>query len=262
MNAPLDVTRFGSGQAVRRIEDPALVRGQGRFTDDVVPAGQLSAVFVRSTSAHARLKAVDATEARAMPGVKAVFTGADLAGAGVKPIGLAPAFKRPDGQPMAGAPRVALAHETLHFVGQPVALVVAETRDQAQAAADAVVIDAEDLPAVVDPLQAVAPGAPVVWPSAPDNVCAEMRHGDAAGVDAAFAKAAHTVSLHLVNQRLAPCSMEPRSVLAWMDGERLTMRLSSQMPTAVRGGLAESIPGLSAEQVHVVVGDVGGGFGM
>ncbi len=262
MNAPLDVTRFGSGQAVRRFEDPALVRGQGRLTDDVVPAGQLSAVFVRSTSAHARLKGVDATEARAMPGVKAVFTGADLAAAGVKPIGLAPAFKRPDGQPMAGAPRVALAHETLHFVGQPVALVVAETRDQAQAAADAVVVDAEDLPAVVDPLQAVAPGAPVVWPGAPDNVCAEMRHGDAAKVDAAFKAAAHTVSLHLVNQRLAPCSMEPRSVLAWMDGERLTLRLSSQMPTAVRGGLAESIPGLAAEQVHVVVGDVGGGFGM
>ena len=262
MSAPLDVMRFGSGQSVRRIEDPALVRGAGRFTDDVNPPGQLFAAFVRSTVAHGRLKGVDTAAARAMPGVKAVFTGAELAAAGVKPIALAPAMKRPDGSPMTAAPRRALAHERVRCVGDAVALVVAASRAEAKAAADAVVVDLEELPAVVDVVRALEPGAPVVWEAAPDNVCAEARHGDPAAVQAAFERAAHRVRLHLVNQRLAPSPMEPRSVLAWMESGRLHMRLSSQMPTAVRGGLADCIPGLTVEQVRVQVGDVGGGFGM
>jgi carbon-monoxide dehydrogenase large subunit len=260
MNAP-ETLRFGSGHTVRRIEDPALVRGLGRFTDDVTPEGATFAVFVRSPMAHARIVSIDADGARAMPGVLAVHTGAELVAAGVKPIPMAPAFKRPDGQPMSAAPRRALAHGLVRCVGEPVALVIAETRDAAQAAADAMAVDYDPLPAVTDPREALKPGAPRVFDGLPDNVSGEARHGDAAATAAAFARAAHVVKLHLVNQRLAPCPMEPRSVLAWTEGGRLIVRLSSQMPTAVRGGLADAM-GLKPEDVRVVVGDVGGGFGM
>jgi len=262
VSATIEAGRFGSGQSVRRVEDPALVQGQGRFTDDVAPAGQVFLRFVRSTEAHARLVSVDTAGARALPGVLGVWTGADLAAAGVKPIGLPPAFKRPDGQPMTAPPKRPLAHEFVRYVGEAVAMVVAETREAARAAADAVTIDYESLPAVADAVSATKPGAPVLWPAAPDNITAEMRHGDAAAVEAAFARAAHRVELSIVNQRLAASPMEPRSVLASFEGGRLTVRLSSQMPTAVRGGLVDAIPGLTTEGVRVVVGDVGGGFGM
>jgi carbon-monoxide dehydrogenase large subunit len=263
MNAPdTAVMRFGSGQAVRRIEDPALVRGEGRFTDDVNPAGQTFAVFVRSTQAHARIVAIDTAAVLAMPGVLAVFTGAELVAAGVKSIPLAPVFKRPDGQPMTAAPRRALAHEFVRCVGEPVALVIAETRAAAKAAADALMVDYEPLPAVTDPFEALKPGAPRVLNTLPDNICGVARHGDAGATEAAFERAAHVVKLHLVNQRLAPSPMEPRSVLAWMEGTRLNLRLSSQMPSAVRGGLADALPQLKPDDVRVQVGDVGGGFGM
>jgi carbon-monoxide dehydrogenase large subunit len=255
------VQRFGSGQSVRRVEDPALVQGQGRFTDDVNPAGQVFLRFVRSTVAHANLLSIDVQAARAVPGVLAVYTGADLLAAGVKPIPVAPAFKRPDGQTMATAPKRALAVDRVRFVGEAVVAVVADSREAARAAADAVLIDYETLPAVVDAEAALAAGAPLLS-DAPDNVCAAMRHGDVAQVEAAFAGAAHRVALRIVNQRLAPTPIEPRSVLAWYEGERLTVRLSSQMPSGVRGGLADAIPGLTTQNVRVLVGDVGGGFGM
>ena len=254
--------RFGSGQSVRRIEDPALVQGQGRFTDDVVPDGQLSLVFVRSTVAHGRIVSLDLDGARSMPGVVAVFTGAELVAAGVKPIPTAPAFQRPDGKPMAAPPKRALAHEVLRYVGEPVVAIVADSRDAAQAAADTVFVETDELPVNMDPVRALQPGAPVLWQGAPDNISAEMRHGDVAAAEAAFARAAHRVSLDLVNQRLAPAPMEPRSVLAYPDDGRLTVRLSSQMPTGVRAGLVDAIPGLTVESVRVLVGDVGGGFGM
>ncbi|MBX3634164.1 MAG: xanthine dehydrogenase family protein [Rubrivivax sp.] len=265
MNVPLEldgVGRFGSGHAVRRVEDPALVRGEGRFTDDQVQPGQCWLAFRRSERAHARIVAIDTAAAAAMPGVVAVFTGADLVAAGIKPMLLAIPFKRPDGQPASAPPRRALAHEVVRFVGEPVVAVVAESRAAARAAADAVLVDYEDLPAVADALHALAPGAPPVWEGAPGNIVAEARHGDAAAADAAFARAAHRIELTLLNQRLAPSPMEPRSVSAWMDGERLVVRLSSQMPTAVRNTLADLIPGRSQATVRVLVGDVGGGFGM
>ena len=262
MSAGVDAARFGSGAAVRRVEDPALVRGQGRYTDDVTMPGQAYVAFVRSDRAHARILDVDTSGATALPGVLAVWTGADLVAAGVKPIPGSPNFKRPDGVPFATPPKRALAHERVRFVGEAVAAVVAESRNAARAAVHAVLVDYEDLPAISDVLRATAPGAPALCPEAPDNVCAEMRHGDAARAAAAFASAAHTVALDLVNQRLAPVTMEPRSVLAWMDGERLTLRMSSQMPSGVRNSLADLIPGRTQANVRVVVGDVGGGFGM
>ena len=254
--------RFGSGREVRRIEDPALVQGQGRFTDDVTPAGAVYLRFVRSTQAHGRLVSIDTAAALALPGVLAVYTGADLEAAGVTPIAPAAGFRRPDGQPMNPPTKRALAVDTVRYVGEPVAAVVATSRDAARAAADAVMVEIDPLPAVSDALSALQPGAVQVWPGAPGNALAQTRYGDAAAVDAAFARAAHRIALDIVNQRLAPSPMEPRSVLAWLDEGRLTVRLSSQMPTAVRGGLAASLPGLLPEDVRVLVGDVGGGFGM
>lgn len=255
--------RFGSGQAVRRIEDPALVAGQGQFADDFTWPGQTHLAFLRSTYAHARINSIDTAAALEMPGVLGIFTGADLVAAGVQPLPIKLPFGRPDGTPAALAPRRLLAHEVVRFAGEPVVAVVAETLQQARDAADAVWVDYEELPAVVDAVRAVQPGAPVVWPAAPDNIVAESRHGDAAAVAALFAGAAHTVSLDLRNQRLAASPMEPRATLARVEEDgRLLIRISSQMPTAVRDTLCAIVPGLAPEQVRVVVGDVGGGFGM
>jgi carbon-monoxide dehydrogenase large subunit len=267
MNAPVEATRFGSGQSVRRIEDPALVRGQGLYTDDVALPGQLHLVFLRSPYAHARIISMHATQARSMPGVVALYTGSDLVAAGVKAMPGVAAFPRPDGKPGATAARRAIANERVRFVGEAVAMVVAESIDQARAAADAIEVEYEELPAVVNAFDAMQHGAPVLCDDAPDNIAAAMRHGDAAATAAAFAGAACTVSVDVDNQRLAPSPIEPRAVSAQVpadgpDAGRLVVRLSSQMPSAVRGGLVDAIPGLSVEAVRVLVGDVGGGFGM
>jgi carbon-monoxide dehydrogenase large subunit len=261
--ATVEAGRYGSGRAVRRVEDPALVAGLGQYTDDVTPPNQVHLVFLRSPYAHARFKTIDPSPAEGMPGVLAVLTGAQLAQAGVKPMP-GPGFARADGSPGVSAPRHVLAHEIVRFVGEAVAAVVAETREAARAAADALWVDYEELPAVVDTMAAMRPGAPVLCPQAPDNIAAEMRHGDARAAADAFARAGHTVSLDIENQRLAPSPMEPRTVLAAVDEGtgRLTIRLSSQMPTAVRDGVCDAIPGLAPDKVRVLVGDVGGGFGM
>jgi aerobic carbon-monoxide dehydrogenase large subunit len=255
--------KFGSGQSVRRIEDPALLTGAGRFVDDFSLPGQLTLKFLRSPHAHARIRSIDVASAKAMPGVVAVVTGRDLVEAGLRPTPLGRAFKRRDGAPAASPPRRALAHEVVRFVGEAVAAVVAETPGQASDALARVEVDYQELPAVVDPEAALAPGAPRVCPEAPDNVCAEARHGSAAAAAAAFGRAAKVVSLDLVNQRLAPTPLEPRGLLASCDPEtdRLTVRVSGQMPTAVRDGLAQEL-GIPREKVRVLVGDVGGGFGM
>jgi aerobic carbon-monoxide dehydrogenase large subunit len=256
--------RFGSGQAVRRVEDAALLIGQGQFTDNVLLPDQTHIAFLRSPYAHARITAVDVAAAATMPEVLAVYTGAQLAAAGVKAMPAPAGFKRADGQPPATAPRRALALDVVRFVGEAVVAVVARTRDAARDAAEAVVVDYDELPAVIDPARAIAGGAPVLCPEAPDNISAEMRHGNAALTAAAFARAAHVIALDLVNQRLAPAPMEPRSINAAFDAAsgRLTVRIGSQMPTGVRSSLCDAIPGLTAENVRVVVGDVGGGFGM
>ena len=264
MSAVMDSSRFGSGKTVRRIEDPVLVAGQGQFTDDVTLPGQTHLVFLRSPQAHARIVAVDTADALAVPGVIAVITGADLLRAGVKPMAAGVPFGRPDGTPFATSERFVIAHDRVRHVGEAVAAVVAETREAAALGADAVVVEYDELPPVVDPQQAMAPGAPVLCDKAPDNVACEARHGDAAAAAEAFAGAAHVVSVQIVNQRLAPTPLEPRAVLAEVDAEtgRLVVRLSSQMPTSVLGGICAAIPGLAKEQVRIVVGEVGGGFGM
>ena len=256
--------RFGSGQTVRRVEDPALVQGQGRFADDVSEAGQLHLCFTRSAVAHGRITHIDTDAARAMPGVLALYTGADLVAAGVQPLPVAPGMTRADGSPLATPPKRGLAHEVVRYVGEAVVAVVAATREQARAAADAVLVEIDELPVQMDAVQAMQSGSAVHWSAAPDNIAAEMRHGDITAASRAFARAAHHVTLDLVNQRLAPSPIEPRCTQAALDAStgRLTVRLSSQMPTGIRTSLAAVIPGLSAKNVRVLVGDVGGGFGM
>jgi aerobic carbon-monoxide dehydrogenase large subunit len=258
------VGRFGSGREVRRIEDAGLLAGAGRFSDDISLPGQTYLGFLRSPHPHARIRSIDASEALAMPGVVAVLTGADLVADGVQPLPLAPIFKRPDGSPGASPLRPALAHEVVRFVGEAVVALVAESRAVLKDALDVIVVEYEELPAITGVTQALAPDAPQVWPAATGNIAAQMRHGDAAATDAAFQAAAHVVSLDLVNQRLAPTPMEPRSSQADYDVEadRLTLRLSSQMPSGARDTLCDAVLGIPREKVRVVVDDVGGGFGM
>ena len=256
--------RFGSGKSVLRVEDEALLKGAGLFTDDATLPGQANVCFLRSPHPHARIAAIDTKVAAALPGVIAIVTGDDLVRAGVKPLPLSADFKRPDGSPTASPPRHALAVGTVRFVGEAVAAVVAETIAQARDAMEAIDVRYEPLPCVVDADDAVAPGAPLVWPAATSNVAAEARHGDAAATEAAFAKAAHVVTLDLVNQRLAPSPIEPRAIVASFDAAtgRITLRVSNQTPTGLRDSLCADVLGMPNDRVRVQVGDVGGGFGM
>ena len=263
MTTETNPTRFGSGQAVRRLEDEKLLAGAGRFTDDVAPLGLSWLCFVRSPYPHARLASVDTSAARGLPGVLGIFTGADLDRAGVKPMPGAAGFKRADGADCATPARRVLALERVRFVGEPVALVVAETAAQARDAAEAVRVDYEELPMVVDLASATAEGAPLLCDEGTGNIAAEMRHGSAEATAAAIAKASHVVALDVVNQRVVALTIEPRTVLAEFDPatDRITIRMSTQMPSGVRDSVCDAI-GLAKEKVRVLVGDVGGGFGM
>ncbi|HEY2818551.1 MAG TPA: xanthine dehydrogenase family protein molybdopterin-binding subunit [Casimicrobiaceae bacterium] len=256
--------RFGSGKPVRRVEDADLLAGRGRFADDVSVPDQVFACFLRSPHPHARIESIDVKAAAAIPGVIGIVTGEDLVRSGVKPLPSSADFKRPDGASLASPPRHALAVGTVRFVGEGVAVVIAQTRVQAQDAVEAIDVRYEALPAVVDLASARRTGSPHVWNKAPDNIAAEARHGNAAASDAAFRNAAHVVTLDLVNQRVAPCPLEPRALLAVYDSatSRITITASSQMPAGFRETLAVDVLQIPLENVRVVVGDVGGGFGM
>ncbi len=253
-------TRFGSGQAVQRLEDEQLLKGTGVYANDVTPQGQTRLCFVRSSYPHARIVSIDTTAAQAMPGVRLVVTGQQLVDEGRPPMPGVANFTRADGTPAATPVRHILAVNRVRFVGEPIVAVVADTEQQARDAAEAVQIDFDELPCAVTLTDALKPGAPLIA-DAPDNRVAETRYGDREAAAKAFASAAHVVELDITNQRLAALTIEPRSVVASIDAGRLVVRMSSQMPTAVRGAVA-GLLGLKPEQVRVVVGDVGGGFGM
>ena len=264
MTAESQYARFGSGKSVRRVEDETLLKGAGYFADDANLPDQAWVFFLRSPHPHARITALDTVAAAAMPGVIGIVTGDDLVRARIKPLPLSADFKRSDGSRTASAPRHALAVDTVRFVGEAVAAVVAQTIAEARDAAEAIDVQYEALPCVVDAADAAAPGAHVVWPAATGNIACEARHGDAAAAEAAFAKAAHVVALDLVNQRLAPCPIEPRAILASYDeaSGRITLRVSNQTPTGLRDELCAEVLGIPLDRVRVQVGDVGGGFGM
>jgi carbon-monoxide dehydrogenase large subunit len=244
------------GQPITRREDPPLLTGQGQYVDDKEPAGTLHAFIVRSPLAHARITAIDVTEAREAPGVVAVYTAHDLAAQGVASLpgaeGLAPGALNP--------PHPVLASDKALWAGQPIAVVVADTKERAADAAEFVVIDYDDLPAVTNPLDAAASNAPRLHDGTDTNIAFRRRltAGDAAK---AFQEAEYTVRQRMTSQRLAPVAMEPRGVLAFpaSDG-RLEIRLSTQRPHGAQQGLSR-ILGVPQDQLHVIAGDVGGGFG-
>jgi aerobic carbon-monoxide dehydrogenase large subunit len=226
------------GGVVKRREDPRLVTGAGRFTDDVQPAGCLHAVFVRSTLAHARIKGIDTAEARAMPGVVGIFGAADLE------------FET-------FTPRPRLASDTVRYVGDAIAVVVAETREAAVDAAAAVVVDYEPLPAIIDSTVALAPGAPLVYADRDDNLILEFEVGELGALDGAEV----SVRSRFVNQRLAAVPLEANTAVVEPDGEGgLRMWVSTQVPFRVRSQVADSL-GLPEEKVRVIAPDVGGAFG-
>ncbi|WP_441242964.1 xanthine dehydrogenase family protein molybdopterin-binding subunit [Tardiphaga sp. 768_D3_N2_1] len=255
--------RFGAGLSPKRLEDQRLLTGQGKFIDDKPEDGALWLHLLRSPHAHAKITAIDVTAAKAMPGVEAIYTGADLVADDVGTLPTLPIFKRSDGSAATFPPRRLLAHEVVRFAGEAVAAIVATSRAAAQLAAEAIDISYDVLPAVVDPVEAMKPGAAVVWPEAPDNIVAATSYGDPAKVEAAFAAAKHTVSLDIVSQRLVPSAMEPRSTIAEVDKKsgKLTLYVQSQTPASTRDILADAVLKRPKESIRVVVGDIGGGFG-
>ncbi len=256
--------RFGSGKSVRRVEDESLLKGTGLFADDASLPNQAMVHFLRSPHPHARIASIDTKAASLLPGVIAIVTGEDLVRDGVKPLLSSSDFKRIDGTDTSSAPHHALAVGTVRFVGEPVAAVIAQSSAQARDALEAIDVQYEPLPSVVNLSAATANNAPLVWADATGNVACEIRHGNVAATDAAFAKAAHVVSLDLVNQRLAPSPIEPRAILASYDtcNDRITLRVSNQTPTGLRDELCSAVLGIANDKVRVQVGDVGGGFGM
>lgn len=269
MSAPLDANdlnlmKFGIGQPVTRQEDPILLRGEGCYTDDTNLPNQVHAAMVRSQVAHGIIKGIDTTEARAMPGVLGVWTGADLAAAGFGLLKCIIPFANRDGTPMRKPDRPSLPTDKVRFVGDPVAFVVAETPAQAKDAAEAVVVDIEALPAVTDARAAAAAGAPLLYDDVPNNICLDWHFGDAAKVAEAFAKAAHVTRLHILNNRVVVAAMEPRSAIAEFDpaSGRYTLHSCSQGVFGLKQQLANDILKVPADKVRVVTGNVGGSFGM
>ena len=260
---PLPTLKFGVGQPVKRTEDPVLLTGRGRFTDDLNRPGQAHAAMVRSSLAHGVLKGIDLAEARGMPGVLAIYTGHDLAAAGYGGQTCKLPFKNRDGSPLRASKRLALATDKVRFVGDPVAVVVAETPQQARDAAEAVLPDIEALPVVTEPEAAVAPGAPQLYDFAPNNVALDFHYGDSMKVAEAFAKAAHVTRLHLVNNRIVVSSMEPRSAIAEYDAGlgKWTFYVGCQGAFGLRNELANDILKVPTDKVRVLVGNVGGSFG-
>ncbi len=268
MNAPFDHAalpegRFAIGQPVSRKEDPVLLRGEGRYTDDLNLPGQLYGVMVRSRVAHGVLKGLQTADALAMPGVRAIITRADLIAAGVKPFAAGVAFKNRDGSPAASVEQYALAGDVVRYVGEPIAMVVAETAYQARDAAEAVFAEIDSLPAVTDARAAAEPGAPMLHPQAPGNVILDWHYGDSAKVAEAFAGAAHVTRMAIRNSRIVVAPMEPRSVIADFSAEdgSLVMRLGCQGVFGAKQNIA-AVMGVPVAKVRVLTGNVGGSFGM
>ncbi len=261
MDMPIDLeARFAIGQPVSRKEDPVLLRGEGRYTDDISLPGQVYGVMVRSRYAHGILRGIDSTEAKALPGVLGIFTAADLKAAGIGPMQAA-TNKNHDGSAAPKPEQSPLATDRVRYVGDPIALVVAETLQQARDAAEAVLPDIEPLAAVTTAREAAAAGAPQLHADAPGNVALSYHYGDSAAVQAAFDRAAHVTTLGLRNSRIVVAAMEPRSGLGAIEDGRWVLRIGSQGAFGMRNTLA-GVLNADPSQVRVLTGNVGGSFGM
>ena len=246
-----------------RIEDARMLTGRGRYVSDWALPGQAWAHFLRSDRPHAKILSIDVSAAAGMPGVVAVLTGADLAAAGLKPIPTAAPVKQKDGSDQKPAPRPCLAVDVVRHVGEPVAMVIAETAAQAQDAAEAIVVDFEDLPAVVSADDALAPGAPQLHPGVPGNLALHFSQGDEAATNEAFARAAKVVRMTAYHSRVVGNPMEPRAALGSYDpkADRYYLHATTQGVGPMRGQLS-AVMGVRPDQVRVVAEEVGGGFGV
>ena len=256
--------RDGIGASVPRREDAALLTGHGRFIDDIDLPGQLHAGFVRSPHAHARIDRIDVGAAEAMPGVVIVLTGADLAADGVGVIQAPPTPRGRDGSPIHNPAQLVMTADKARHVGDTVAMVLAETPQQAGDAVEAVMIDWTELPSVTAATDAMAFHAPRVWDDLPSNVALDWETGDRAAAEAAFARAAHVARLELVNNRIIVAALEPRGAIGQFDPAdgRYTLYAPTGGGTPIQSALAGRGLNVPASSIRVVTPDVGGGFGI
>ena len=253
-------TKFGSGQSIKRVEDDRLLKGEGLYVANAAEPRAKHVYFVRSPYAHAVIRSCNTHAAKAHDGVCLVLSGADLQQAGVPPMAGAVNFKRANGAALQAPQRHLLATDCVRFVGEAVALVVADTLQQAQDAAELIAFDYQPLEVVASAQQSLSSSARLVA-NGPDNVCAQAHYGDAQATQQAFAQAAHVTTIEVDHQRLAALTLETRNSLATPRGKRLELRASSQAPTQMRAAVAHHL-GLALDDIRVLVGDVGGGFGM
>jgi len=253
----------GIGAAVRRVEDYRFITGQGTYTDDINQPGQVHAYIVRSSVAHAKLNGVNTSAAAAADGVIAVFTGQDLADAGVNGLPCGWQVHSKDGEPMAEPAHPVMAVGRVRHVGDPVAVVIAESLTQARDAGELVELDLEELPAAVSTSAAMASGAAQLHEEAAGNLCYDWELGDKAAVDAAFSSAHHVARLELTNNRLVPNAMEPRAYIGDHDSAtgQYTLHTASQNPHVIRLLMGAFVLGIPENKLRVVGPDVGGGFG-
>ncbi|MEM9756259.1 MAG: molybdopterin cofactor-binding domain-containing protein, partial [Pseudomonadota bacterium] len=251
------MSKFGTSQPVTRLEDTRFLTGRGRYIDDIAPNDALVAYFLRSPVAHAEITALDVTDAKAAPGVVAVYTAADLADRGLKNAMRFTTVKNRDGSSGAAPVRPILAEGRVRFVGEPMVCIIAETLTAAKDAAELVEFDFDDLDAKLT----LAPGGAVLHDEAPDNIAYDWALGDEAAVEAALAGSAHRVRLRIEDNRIIASSMEPRGAFAEPDGERLHLAFSGQGVWGMKGDLAQWFS-LAPSAIRITNPDVGGGFGM
>lgn len=256
--------KFGIGQPATRIEDNRFLSGKGSYVEDINIKGQTYAAFVRSPHAHATISSINISEANSLPGVLGIFTVEDLKADGIGNLPCAAPAMNKDGTPCVMPPRPALAEGRVRHVGDAVAVVVAETREQALDAAEQVWVEYELLAAVVETDKAMNAGSNLVWKEAQENQCFDWEAGEAEATEQAFSAAKHIAELDLINNRVVPTSMETRGAIASIETEtgRLTLHVSCQGVHVMRRLLATQIFNVAEEEIHVICNDVGGGFGM
>ena len=255
---------FAIGQSVPRFEDPRLLRGGGQYVDDIVLPRMAFGHVLRSPHAHAKIRKIDIAAAKAAPGVLAVLTGEDWIKSGWGNMPVPATHKRRDGSPNFQPPYPALVKDRVRFIGDYVAFVVAETKNQAMDASELIEVDYEPLPAVLGTGDAAKPGVPLVWENCPNNICFTAIHGDKAKTEAAFAKAAHIVKQHLVINRVTTASMEPRGSVGDYNPitDHYTIYTTLQRAHPYRAELAKLVLKVPEHKVRVIAPDIGGSFGM
>jgi aerobic carbon-monoxide dehydrogenase large subunit len=258
------MTKFGLAQSVRRVEDPRLLKGNGSYTDDIALPGTVHAVVLRSPHAAARILSIDTAEAATLPGVIAVYTSADLAADGIGGLPCAVSLKNRDGSQQFSPPHPVLADGTVRHVGDPVALIVAETVKAARDAAEAVMVDYDILPSITDLGTALDDGVPQVWDGAGNNRVFDWEIGQKDKTEELFASAAHVTRLTVVNNRIVVSSMEARAALAEYDATsgRWTLRTNTQGGWLLKDLISSAVFKVPADRFRVITPDVGGGFGM